>query len=66
MVIVAVQKRVEEIGATRFGIIITKSFPREVLSTKAWVIDAEDQNIVNQIIIYLDYDSKCDLGTSAL
>jgi hypothetical protein len=45
---------------SRFGILVTKAFPREALSSKAWVVDVEEGKIV--ILVKPEYASVCYFG----
>ena len=45
---------------SRFGMLVTKSFPREALSSKAWVVDAEEGKTV--ILVKPEYASVCYFG----
>ena len=45
---------------SRFGILVTKAFPREALSSKAWVVDAEEGKTV--ILVKPEYASVCYFG----
>jgi uncharacterized protein DUF2130 len=45
---------------SRFGILVTKTFPREALSSKAWIVDAEEGRTV--ILVKPEYASVCYLG----
>lgn len=45
---------------SRFGILVTKAFPREALSSKAWVVDVEEGKTV--ILVKPEYASVCYFG----
>ena len=46
--------------ASHFGILVTKAFPREALSSKAWVVDAEEGKTI--ILVKPEYASVCYFG----
>lgn len=45
---------------SRFGILVTKAFPREALSSKAWIVDIEEGKTV--ILVKPEYASVCYFG----
>lgn len=45
---------------SRFGIIVTRTFPREALSSKTWIADAEEGKTV--ILVKPEYASVCYFG----